>query len=138
MNSLLNVQLREKRGLVYSVEASSARFTDCGMLTIYMGCDHEDLGRCRRIVESTLRRVAENGVTPARLSAMKRQYLGQMAVAGDNCENLAIGMGRRLLYFPTVLTDSRVRELVEGITTDDIAQAASFMVPERLSWLTLC
>jgi len=47
-------------------------------------------------------------------------------------------MGRRLLYFPTVLTDSRVRELVEGITTDDIAQAASFMVPERLSWLTLC
>lgn len=138
MNSLLNVQLREKRGLVYSVEASSARFTDCGMLTIYMGCDREDLSRCRRIVETTMRRVAENGVTPARLSAMKRQYLGQLAVAGDNCENLAIGMGRRILHFPTVLTDARVRELVEEITPDDIAQAAALMSPERLSWLTLC
>ena len=108
------------------------------MLTIYMGCDREDLSRCRRIVETTMRRVAENGVTPARLSAMKRQYLGQLAVAGDNCENLAIGMGRRILHFPTVLTDARVRELVEEITPDDIAQAAALMSPERLSWLTLC
>ena len=138
MNSLLNVQLREKRGLVYSVEASSARFTDCGELTIYMGCDREDLARCRKIVENTMLRVADHGLTPRQLAAIKRQFLGQMAVSGENRENMAIAIGRRLLCFPSVLTDSQARELVESVKIDDIREAASLMAPDRLSWLTLC
>lgn len=138
MNSLLNVQLREKRGLVYAVEASSARFTDCGELTIYMGCDREDLARCRRIVGDTLRRLADDGVNERQLTAMKRQFLGQMAVGGENRESVAIAVGRRLLHFPSILTDDEARALVEAVDRTRISEAAALMTPEKLSWLTLC
>ena len=39
MNSLLNVQMRERRGMVYTVESNMSLLTDCGMLQIYFGCD---------------------------------------------------------------------------------------------------
>lgn len=138
MNSLLNVQLREKRGLVYAVEASSVRFTDCGELTIYMGCDREDLPRCRQIVSDTLQRVADDGVNERQLTAMKRQFLGQMAIGGENRESVAIAVGRRMLHFPSVLTDDEARALIEAVDRPRISEAAALMTPENLSWLTLC
>lgn len=138
MNSLLNVQLREKRGLVYVVEASSVRFTDCGELTIYMGCDREDLPRCRQIVSDTLQRVADDGVNERQLTAMKRQFLGQMAIGGENRESVAIAVGRRMLHFPSVLTDDEARALIEAVDRPRISEAAALMTPENLSWLTLC
>ena len=138
MNSLLNVQLREKRGLVYTVEASSARFTDCGELTIYMGCDREDLTNCRHIVNDTLQRLADEGVTDRQLAAMKRQFLGQMAVGGENRESVAIAIGRRMLHFPSVLTDAEARALIESVDRARISEAAALIAPDRLSWLTLC
>lgn len=42
MNSRLNVALRERRGLVYSVDAGLTGWTDCGLFTVYFGCDPED------------------------------------------------------------------------------------------------
>ncbi|MBO5243545.1 MAG: insulinase family protein, partial [Muribaculaceae bacterium] len=59
MNSLLNVALREKRGLVYGVEATAQFLTDAGLFTIYFGCDPEDASRCARLVDSVLRHVLD-------------------------------------------------------------------------------
>ena len=46
MNSLLNLSLREKHGLVYNVESSYQPFTDTGMWSVYFGCDSENAARC--------------------------------------------------------------------------------------------
>ena len=50
MNSRLNLSLRERRGLVYTVESSMAAYSDAGLWTIYFGCDPSDVARCRRLV----------------------------------------------------------------------------------------
>ena len=55
MNSRLNVSLRERRGLVYNVEANLTSYTDTGVFCIYFGTDPEDADRCIGLVHKELK-----------------------------------------------------------------------------------
>lgn len=55
MNSRLNLALRERRGLVYNVEANLTSYTDTGVFCIYFGTDTEDVGHCIRLVHKELK-----------------------------------------------------------------------------------
>lgn len=98
MNSRFNVSLRERRGLVYTVESSLTGYTDTGVWTTYFGCDHEDVERCRKLVHRELEKLIDSPLSASQLAAAKRQMCGQTIQAWENGENVAIGMGRRLLH----------------------------------------
>lgn len=128
MNSLLNVELREKRGLVYSVESSTSLYTDCGALTIYYGCDPEDNRKCFRLVEGTLRKMAEKPLSLNKLRMAQRQYLGQLVVARDNREQVILGAARSAFYYGNILTPNQVAELINSITPEEIRLAAESLL----------
>lgn len=135
MNSLLNVALRERRGLVYSVEASTGIFSDCGEFVVYYGCDPDDNERCRKLVESTIASVADGYMTSRRLEAAKKQYLGQLIIASENMENRILGIAHQLLFRGYVIPSSEVAEAIKAVTPEEIATLAStFTSP---SYLTL-
>lgn len=134
MNSLLNLALRERNGLVYSVESSAGLFSDCGALTIYYGCDPADNDRCTALVRDTVRSVADGCINERRLRAAKRQYLGQLVIAGENLENRIIGIARRTLFCGRAIAPGELRAAVEAVTTDSIARIAASVLP--LSTLT--
>ena len=98
MNSRLNLSLRERRGLVYTVESSLTGYTDTGVWTTYFGCDHKDVGRCCRLVHNELERLMDKPLSASQLAAAKRQMCGQAALSWENGENVAIAMGRRMLH----------------------------------------
>lgn len=98
MNSLLNVELRERRGLVYSVEASTAMFRNCGLMTVYFGCDADDLARCRRICSKVFGDIADGRFTAQKLEKAKKQYIGQLAIASENMENRIMAAARAALF----------------------------------------
>lgn len=125
MNSLLNVSLREKRGLVYSVEASTSLMTDCGLFTVYFGCDPQDTARCTELVRKQIQQIAADGIAERALSAAKKQYLGQLAVASDNRENVATGTGRAALYYGRVASSADTIANINGITAENITAAAA-------------
>lgn len=133
MNSLLNVSLRERHGLVYSVEASTSFYTDCGSLTIYFGCDPSDTLRCRRLVDKTLERVASGFLTPKRLEAAVTQYMGQRIIALDNAENRILALAREFLLTGRPIIPGQATEALRAITRDDMARTAADL---RLSTLT--
>ena len=124
MNSLLNISLRERRGLVYTVEASSAMFTDSGAFAIYFGCDHEDLNRCRRLVINQLDTLASKALTSKQIEAAKKQYLGQLIVASENREQAAITTGRSMLYHNHVASNDEVLDRINAITPEQVRQVA--------------
>lgn len=124
MNSLLNVELRERRGLVYSVEASTSLLRDCGLFTIYFGCDAHDTKGCIDIVNAQMQAIADNGISDRTLAAAKKQYLGQLAVSSDNRENVAISTGRAASYYDHVRSSSETIDTINSITIDQIIQAA--------------
>lgn len=123
MNSLLNVELRERRGLVYSVDASTSLYSDCGLLTIYFGCDPHDSERCREIVGRTVSRLADT-LTPTKLAAAKKQYLGQTVVASDNRENYTLSAARSVLWRDRVISPSETESAILTLTADDIISVA--------------
>ncbi len=135
MNSLLNVELRERRGLVYNVEASTVMYTDTGAFTVYYGCDPDDEPRCRRLVTDTVARVADGYLTPRRLDLARKQYLGQMVVGSENTESRITAMARSLLLTGRIATPRDTAAALAAITPADIASAAAALLP--LSRLTL-
>lgn len=135
MNSLLNVALREKRGLVYTVESSVSMFTDCGQFNVYYGCDPGDNDRCAAIVRQTIGDIAGGSVTSRRLVAAKKQYLGQLVLSNENRENRIIAMARAVLMRGKALTASEIREMVERVAPSDLSSMASRLLD--LSQLTL-
>lgn len=135
MNSLLNVALRERRGLVYSVEASTGLFTDCGELAVYYGCDPADNALCRRLVLETLDRMAEGYITPRRLEAARKQYLGQLVVGTLNLESRVLGIARSTLTLGRALNQQQVVDALRAVTAADIASLAASLQPA--STLTL-
>lgn len=137
MNSWLNLALRERRGLVYTVEASTSLLSDCGMMTIYFGCDHADLRKCIHIVEQTLNRLADKPLSEHALSAYKRQYLGQLTLGLDNKEQLALSTGRAILHGLQPPSAKRTEEIIHAITTSAFQDAAAVLAKASLRTLTL-
>ncbi|MDE5608346.1 MAG: insulinase family protein [Muribaculaceae bacterium] len=134
MNSRLNVALRERRGLVYSVDSSLTLYGDCGLLSIYFGCDDSDVEKCRRLVEAEIEILATRPLSQRALMAARRQYVGQVTVAGGSIEQSALSLGRSALRSlgypsPAVLTG-----ILDSISSDDIARIAASL--PQLSSLT--
>lgn len=135
MNSLLNVALRERRGLVYTIDASTSLMTDAGLFTVYFGCDEEDVERCCRLVEGVIGPLRETCVSERKLSEAKRQYMGQLTVASTQTEQSTLSMARSTLYRGRAMTTSEVMESIRSVTAEDLRECASRLSLSRLTLL---
>lgn len=120
MNSLLNMELREKRGLVYTIESSIITYTDCGLLTIYYGCDPNENDYCLEIIRRTLNNLVKNGIKSSKLKAVKRQFIGQMSLSYENHEQNILSQARSMLHLNKMFTLSDNISIIENITLEDI------------------
>lgn len=136
MNSLLNIALRERRGYVYSVDAYTSLFTDCGTMTIYYGCDPEHVRPCRRLVANTIDSLCQSPMTATSVEKAKKQYLGQTIVASANHEQMAIGAGRAVLLTGSCATPEERIANIMNITPEQLRMAAEQIAPSRCSTLT--
>ena len=133
MSSRLNIALRERAALVYSVDSYISTYPDAGYWHVYFGCDGADVPRCCRLVQRELRRLAETPLTPARLAAAKAQLCGQIGIAQDNGESRALALGRTYAEYGTVRDVALLRHNIEAVTAEDIRSlAAEIFAPERL------
>ena len=136
MNSRLNLSLRERHGLVYTVESSMVSYADTGLWGIYFGCDQKDVDRCRRLVRRELDRLSERPLSPTRLFAAKRQLQGQLAIASDSREQFALDFARNYLHTGTLRSLTDIMAHIDRLTADDLQQTARLLfAPEQLTTL---
>ncbi|MCQ2287850.1 MAG: insulinase family protein [Muribaculaceae bacterium] len=136
MNSLLNVNLRERRGYVYTVESSVTQFTDCGLFEIYLGCDYEDVKSSIRVIDHLTADLAEHGLTEHQLDKCKKQFCGQLLVASDSTEYLAMNAGKNLLRYGAITTVEQAVDRIMGVTVDQLREAAALITMPHCSVLT--
>lgn len=125
MNSRLNVALREKRGLVYTVETNMTTYTDTGVFSIFFGCDDEDVDKCMSLTRTELSRLSDAKLTPAALAAIKKQTIGQLGVAGDNFEANTLDAGKIFLHYNKYDDEEKIFERIMNVTADDIRDVAA-------------
>ena len=123
-NSRLNDLLREKRALVYNIEANYTQYAATGVATIYFGCDKDNVDKCISLVKGELERMCSEPLSPRTLAAAKKQLLAQLAISSENGEVQALSIGKSVLSYGSYLSDSQVRARVEAVTAEQLQEAA--------------
>lgn len=133
-NSLLNVEVRERRGLTYNIEAGYTPYSDTGVVTIYFSSDHQYTDACIELIEQQLRRLMREPLSARRLSMAKRQFIAQLAIAGENRESYMLSAGKSLLVHDGIDTMEEVYAKIRSFTATELTAVAeeSFRQLSRL------
>ena len=136
MNARLNLSLRERNGLVYTVESTMVSYSDTGIWNIYFGCDPHDVSKCLRLVRRELDKLIEKPLSDNQLKAAKRQLKGQIAIACDNREQFALDFGKSFLHYGWEKDVTSLFNNIDKVSADDIqAVARELFAPEQLTTL---
>ena len=136
MNSLLNVSLREKHGLVYNVESSSFSYQDTGVWSVYFGCEETKVDKCRKLVLNELDTLCSSLLSPQRLSMAKKQLTGQILIAGDNFESYALAMGKTYALSGRHRDVDAICEHIRALSAQELRDVAqSVFNPDNLTTL---
>ena len=135
-NSLLNKELREKKGWVYGIECSYTQYAETGIVAITFGCDRTNLDACLLRIRSILDRLCAQPLTEGQLRAYRKQLLGQLAISSEAGEAQCLSMGKSLLSWGSILSPEETRRQLEAITPEDLRQMARrLFAPEKVSTL---
>lgn len=136
MNSLLNLSLREKHGLVYNVESNYQAFTDTGMWSVYFGCDTENAVRCEQLVYAALQKLRTQPIAENALKKYKLQLMGQMAISSENKEHLALSLGKSFMRYGEIEGLQTIKQKIDAIPAQKLMEIANEIFnPEKLSVL---
>ena len=136
MNARLNISLRERNALVYTVESSMVSYSDTGLWCTYFGCDPKDVKKCLRLVRRELDRVMDRPLSESQLKAAKRQIKGQIGVACDNRESFALDFGKAFLHYGWLKDVEKLMADIDNVTAREIQKAAlDIFDPDRMTTL---
>lgn len=124
MNSLLNLSIREKNGLAYTIESEINSYSDTGCFTIYFGCDHKNSERCINLCKKELQKLRERPINEKKLQHYKRQIVGQLMIASQNRENVALSMARSFLHLNKYNDFDTTAQEISNITTEQLQNVA--------------
>lgn len=136
MNSLLNLAVREKNGLVYTIESNYTPLSDTGYWSVYFAADATHKEQCLDIVHQQLKRLTDKPLSTSTLHKYQKQLLGQMAIMAENRENNALTMAKQVLYQNVATTWQDTCSKIEQLTPDNLIQIANeCYLPSNLSLL---
>ena len=124
MNARLNVSLRERHALVYTVESMLQSYSDTGLWAVYFGCDPRNVNRCLRLIRRELDKVMEKPISEAALRAAKKQIKGQIGIACDSRESFALDFAKGYLHYGWQKDITRLCKHIDALTTDDLLRVA--------------
>ena len=131
MSARLNLALREHRGLVYTVDSSMVSYSLTGIWAIYFGCDADDLDECMNLIRAELDRFIDTSLTDNELAVAKQQIKGQIGIACDNRENLALDFGKGFLHYGWKKDISALYRNIDAITAEEVQAVARELFPEE-------
>ena len=136
MNSLLNVSVREKHGLVYSIEATFTSYMDSGFWAIYFGTEPNQVAKAIRLIHKEFDKLKEKALSPAQLTKIKSQLKGQMAMAEEGNLNFMLMMAKNLLDREKIESLEEIFTQIDLVTAEQLQQLAIDMLnPDELSRL---
>ena len=136
MSSRLNLALRERNGLCYTIESNVTNYTDTGVWNIYFGCDPRNLAKAKRLCMQQLDLLCSKPLNDKQLSTAKRQLRGQVLIGNQNKENLILGLSKAYLHGLELKPDSEHFHFIDSLTANDLQQLAQRIFdPDQLSTL---
>ncbi len=124
MSSRLFQEIREQNGLAYSIYSYVTSYRDTGLLTIYAGTDPANTLEVVRLVMKELRKIKEEGITPAEETRVKNQIKGSLILSLESSNSHMSRIARQEIYFGKYLSmDDIIRE-VGTVTREQVQRLA--------------
>ncbi len=132
MSSRLFQEVREKRGLAYSIASSLNSFRLGGYETISAACAPKNLARLLEVTLREVKRLKREGVRPRELAWAKENLKGNMMLALESTVSRMSMQARQEFYFGRISPAEELMARVEAVTADDVAGEAERLFDGRL------
>jgi predicted Zn-dependent peptidase len=124
MSSRLFQQVREQRGLAYSVYSSVTSYADAGSLSIYAGCSPQRLGAVASVAGDVLSSIARDGISDAELARGKGQLRGGLVLGLEDPGSRMSRIGKAELHHGEHCTVEEALEQIDEVSTDQVGALA--------------
>ena len=136
MNATLNISLRERHVLAYSIEAAYVPYADVGFWQIYVGCESKNINKSIKLIHKELTRLQNKQISVAKLKRLKQQFKGQLALSMDVNSGMMHSLGKSLLAFGQIDTLEDIHRSIDAILAEDIqGLAQNYMKISEISSL---
>ena len=130
MSSRLFQEVREKRGLAYSVYSFSGQHADTGMWGIYVGCLPAKADDVLAICAEEITRLVEGGLTDAELERGKGQVRGSIVLGLEDPSSRMSRLGKAELVYPRLEPVDEILTSIDGVTHDDVRAVAEAILAQ--------
>jgi len=128
MSSRLFQEIREKRGLAYSVYAFSAGHADTGLLGLYAGCAPSKLDEVVALLDSEWERFAADGITAAERERAVGQISGGLVLGLEDTGSRMTRLGKAELVHGELMSQAESLARIQAVTADDVRTLAAELV----------
>ena len=133
-SSRLFQEVREKRGLAYSVYSYASHYADTGQVALYVGTRPDNVGEALDVIGSELRRLVDEGVTEQELDRARDNVKGRTVLSMESTLTRMNRLGSSILMGVPLLTVDEVLAAFDAVTLDDVnTLARDFWQPEHMA-----
>lgn len=130
MSSRLNLSVRERHGIAYTIESHYGPYSDTGLFYIYFGTDDEKVARAQRLILKELKLLREKKLGVMQLHQAKEKFIGQIALGEENRLNLVISLAKSLLDYDYVQTLEEVFAKIRSVDSNQLIEIANEIFDE--------
>lgn len=131
MTSRLNMSLRERKGLVYSVEANYTPFIDSGLFSVYFGTEKKNTDKAYDLVSKEMELLCKKKLGTLQLHQLKEQIKGQLAMAEENNLSFMQMMGKSMLDTGRIDSLEGLLKIIDNISAVALRTVANDVLTEQ-------
>ena len=133
-SSRLFQEIREKRGMAYSVYTYGSQYAETGQIGIYVGTREDNLRECLDVTAAELADIAGGSLRPRELDRAKENLEGRLLLSLESTSNRMTRLGRALVTDMELVSVEETIRRIRAVTEADVAAAArELFAPEGLS-----
>ena len=133
-SSRLFQEIREKRGMAYSVYSYSSQYADTGQVGVYVGTREDNLAECLEIAVAEISDIARGNVRTDELARAKENLKGRILLSLESTSARMTRLGKSTITETPLLTPEQIVKRLEAVRAAEIAELAdALLAPDRLS-----
>lgn len=131
MSSILNLSVREKHGIAYTIESNYSLYNDTGIFSIYLGTDEEKVEKAVKLVRKELKKLMVGPLSETALQKAKSKFKGQIALAEENRMSVIIAETKNIIDYNAIVTLDDVFSKIDVVTSEGMLLVANDLFAEE-------
>jgi len=137
MSSRLFQEVRENRGLAYSVYSFLSSFKDSGMIGVYVGTGENNFSSVLKIIRREMKKLAEDSLKSKELRSAKEQLKGNLLLSLESTDSRMGRLAKSEIYFHRFISTEEIIEGIESVSAEEVAELAQQVFQRNSQSLTV-